>query len=93
MAYAYYIYYRVNPDSAEACASKVRALFTAVEQATGVQGRLLRKREEPMLWMEVYENVEDEARFEWELAEAVDRLKMQNCLRENTSRHTECFHA
>ena len=57
MTCSYYIYYRVAPDKAEGCAPKIKELFAAVKQATGVAGRLLKKRGEPLLWMEIYENV------------------------------------
>lgn len=91
MPYAYYIYYRVDPDKVEECAPKVGKLLEVVKDATGVAGRLLKKRGEPLLWMEVYENVDDEAKFEWELADAADRLKIQDYLQPNTGRHIECF--
>lgn len=91
MSYAYYVYYRVDPDKAEECESKIRQLLEAMKEATGVAGRLMKKRGEPFLWMEVYENVDDEARFEWELADAAGRLKIQDYLQHNTSRHVECF--
>lgn len=91
MPYSYYIYYRVDGDRAEACESRIGVLLEAVEKATGIKGRLLKKRGEPLLWMEVYENVDEEAQFEWELADVADRLKIQDCLQANTSRHTECF--
>lgn len=91
MPYAYYVYYRVDPDKAEECEPKIRQLLDAMKNATGVAGRLLKKRGEPFLWMEVYENVDDEAKFEWELADAADRLKIQDCLQRNTGRHIECF--
>ncbi len=92
MAYHYYIYYRVDPERAETCAAKVHELIADVEQATGVAGRTLRKRGEPNLWMEIYEGVEDEAKFEWAIADAVARLKIQELLQEHTTRHIECFH-
>jgi hypothetical protein len=91
MAYHYYIYYRVDPERAETCAAKVRELIAEVGQATGVVGRALRKRGEPNLWMEIYEGVADDAKFEWELAEAVARLRFQEFLQEHTTRHIECF--
>lgn len=91
MPYAYYVYYRVDPEKSGECEARVRELLAAVEQATGVAGRLLRKRGEPMLWMEVYESIGDEAAFEWELADAADRLKIQDFLQESTGRHVECF--
>ncbi|UCF76717.1 MAG: DUF4936 family protein, partial [Betaproteobacteria bacterium] len=64
---------------------------TAVLKTTGVRGRLMKKRNEPNLWMEVYENVANEAKFEWELAEAVEHLKVQELLLPGTPRHIECF--
>ena len=70
---------------------KIDDSLEAMRKATGVAGRLMKKRDEPNLWMEVYENVTDEARFEWELAEAVDHLKIQELLLPGTPRHLECF--
>ena len=93
MAYSYYIYYRVAPDQAEKCEPRVLELFTTIKQATNVGGRLLKKRSEPLLWMEVYENVRDDARFELELEQAVTQLKLQECLQQGTNRRIECFEA
>lgn len=92
MASHYYIYYRVRPDAVAACEAKVRQLVASVAQTTGVSGRVLKKRGEPNLWMEVYEGVADEAKFEWELAEALARLEFQDLLQANSTRHIECFH-
>lgn len=91
MACTYYIYYRVDPDKAKACEPKIRELLAAVEKATGITGRLLKKRGEPLLWMEVYDNVSHEANFEWELADIADQLKVKAYLVPDTTRHTECF--
>jgi len=91
MTCSYYIYYRVAPDKAEGCAPKIKELFAAVKQATGVAGRLLKKRGEPLLWMEIYENVSDDATFEWEIADIADRLKIKHDLVPDTTRHVECF--
>ena len=88
---SYYIYYRVQPEKAAACRPLVRDLIAAVGQATGVSGRLLTKRGEPNLWMEIYENVADEAKFEWELADAAGRLRIQDCLLPGSARYVECF--
>ncbi|MBI4207820.1 MAG: DUF4936 family protein [Betaproteobacteria bacterium] len=93
MAYSYYIYYRVNPEKAEACEPRIKDLLAAVEKVTGVAGRLLKKRDEPLLWMEVYENVKDEANFEWELADIADQFKVKEYLEPDTTRHCECFEA
>ena len=91
MAYSYYVYYRVNRDRAAAAEKAVLQLLDAVKQATGVAGRLLTKRSEPALWMEVYENVRDDAKFESELASAVARLKLAEFLQAETTRRVECF--
>lgn len=91
MPCSYYIYYRVAPAKTAASEPQIRALLETVRKATGVRGRLMKKRNEPNLWMEVYENVADESKFEWELAEAVEHLKVQELLLPGTPRHIECF--
>ncbi|HEX6003370.1 MAG TPA: DUF4936 family protein [Burkholderiales bacterium] len=91
MSCSYYIYYRVNAEKAEECEPRIRELIAAVEKATGIRGRLLKKRGEPLLWMEVYENVSDEAHFEWELADIADQFKVKEYLETDTTRHCECF--
>lgn len=93
MAYSYYIYYRVAPAHAESCELRVLELFSALKQSTAIAGRLLKKRSEPLLWMEVYENVRDDAKFELELAQAAIHLKLAECLEEGSSRRLECFEA
>ncbi|HET6493362.1 MAG TPA: DUF4936 family protein [Burkholderiales bacterium] len=91
MAYHYYVYYRVNPEKAAACEPRIRDLLAAVEKVTGIAGRLLKKREEPQLWMEVYENVSDQAHFEWEICDIADKFKVKEFLEHDTTRHCECF--
>ena len=91
MAWSFYIYYRVDPAKAGACAPRVRELFRLVRQVTGVTGRLMTKRGETNLWMEVYEGVTDDAKFEWELADAAGRLEIQEFLQSGSGRHVECF--
>lgn len=91
MAYAYYVYYRINRDRSAEAEKAVLELLDAVKQATGVAGRLLKKRAEPALWMEVYDSVRDDAKFESELAAAVGRLKLAELLQPETSRRVECF--
>ena len=93
MAYSYYIYYRVAPEQAQACETRALELMSALKQSTGVAGRLLKKRSEPLLWMEVYENVRDDAKFELALEQAASRLKLAECLQEGSTRRLECFEA
>lgn len=91
MTWSYYIYYRVEPVHAAACGEAVGKLLDAVQHRTGIRGRVLKKRNEPLLWMEIYEHVADEAKFEWELAEAVAAAQIQPLLQAGSQRHTECF--
>lgn len=91
MAHTFYVYYRVDPAKAGTCEPRVRELIKLVKKVTGVEGRLMVKRGEANLWMEVYENVPDESRFEWELAETAGKLKVQDFLQPGTTRHVECF--
>jgi hypothetical protein len=91
MAYSYYVYYRINCDRGADAEKAVLQLLDALKQSTGVAGRLLKKRAEPALWMEVYENVRDDAQFESELAAAVTRLKLQEFLQADATRRIECF--
>lgn len=93
MNWSYYIYYRVDAAKAGPCAVAVEYVLDAVHRKTGVQGRVLKKRNEPLLWMEIYEHVTDEARFEWELAEAVAGSGISGMLQSGSGRHTECFGA
>ncbi len=91
MAWSYYIYYRVDAGQTIAAAAAVKSLLAAVLASSGIQGRVLTKRNEPQLWMEIYEHVADEAQFEWALAEAVAASGIAAALQAGSARHTECF--
>jgi hypothetical protein len=60
----YYVYYRLDPASAESSRAKVQAILDAVERRTGVRGRWMRRRDDAATFMEVYEGVRDAAAFE-----------------------------
>ena len=61
---SYYVYYRVEPARVAALCGQVERLFRIVEQATGVRGRWMRRRDDPTTYMEVYEDVVDDRIFE-----------------------------
>jgi hypothetical protein len=91
MTLSYYIYYRVQPGKEAAAGKAIQSVLSSVRETTGVSGCLMKKRGEPNLWMEVYEGVTDDAKFEWELAESAGRLKIQEFLLPGSGRHIECF--
>lgn len=86
---AYYIYYRVG--DAVAAAQLVQHLQSALRTQTGVTGRLLKKRGDAGLWMEIYEDVADAAGFERTLEDLVVRLDFARVLAGGSARQVECF--
>lgn len=87
----YYIYYRVAPEHATALEPRVRAMQSALAAETGVAGRVMKKRGEHLLWMEVYEGVTDAGGFEQALARGVMEHRLADGLQPGSPRRTECF--
>ena len=88
---SYYVYYRVSAAHTKTARQLVAALLKSLEQRTSISGRLLRRQEEPLLWMEVYEGVRDTAAFEAALAELHDANGLATILEPGTTRKTERF--
>jgi hypothetical protein len=91
MPLSYYIYYRIAPERTDAARERVVALLDFVARATGVTGRLLTKRDEPHLWMEVYEPVQEAHGFDRALARGVRELGLADVLAPGAQRSLECF--
>lgn len=88
---SYYVYYRVSALHAAAARKAVSAMLRSVEQRTSVIGRLQRRQDEPLLWMEVFEGVRDTAAFESTLAELLAASGLAAFLETGTERKTERF--
>jgi Domain of unknown function (DUF4936) len=88
---SYYIYYRVPQGNAQRARAAVEALQRELSQATGIGGRLLRRRDDETTWMEIYESVPDGAGFEVKLAELVERHGVIAWLAPGSSRKQEIF--
>jgi len=88
---SYYIYYRVPRESAQRARTAVEALQRELSQATGISGRLLRRRDDETTWMEIYESVPDGAGFEAKLAELAERHGVLAWLAPGSSRKQEVF--
>lgn len=80
---SYYVYYRVEASRLPALRHDIERLFGAIEGATGVRGRWMRRRDEPSTYMEVYENVGEDRAFEALLEREAAALGLQ--------RHVERF--
>ena len=89
MALSYYVYYRVN--HASQATPLALELLAAMKQKTGIAGRVLRKRDDPATWMEIYEGVQDAPAFERSLAECVEATQFTGVLQSGSARHLECF--
>ena len=88
MSASYYIWYRVRDDGRET-ETVIRHMLARLACRSGVAGRLLKKRGEPRLWMEVYEGVADPEAFAVHLARAVDEFDVEMFCEDR--RHSECF--
>lgn len=66
-------------------------LQRGLRQQLGIEGRLLSKRDEPAVWMEIYDRVGDGAAFEGLLAILVDEAGFANVLAAGSERRVECF--
>jgi len=88
LVFNYYVWYRVAEDEGAADVA-IRTMMARLGCRTGVPGRLLKKRDESLLWMEVYEGVADAEAFERSLAQALDEFDVEMFL--DGPRRTECF--
>ena len=86
----FYVWYTVTSDRSDAVRA-VAALIAAVEDETGVAGRVLARRDDASTWMEIYENVGDAAAFE----RALDALARRHDAAQISGgvRHVERFAA
>jgi len=87
----YYVYYRVPAGNAERARSAVGALQRELAAATGIVGRLLRRRDDETTWMEIYEGVTDGLAFEAKLVELVARHGLPALLASGSARKQEVF--
>lgn len=85
----YYIYYRVSEKDAAEAGLLIRAMQARLACRSGVTGRLLKKRDDPGLWMEIYEGVSDSDGFERLLGQLVDEYDLGVFI--DGPRKQECF--
>ena len=86
-----YIYYRIAAAREAEALRALDAMLAALRSASGVTGRIYRKTHEPLLWMEVYTDVDDVDRLADTLAELAAVHGLTACIAENERRHIEQF--
>lgn len=91
MNLACYVYYRVLPDHEQQASMAARKTMHDVRTLTGANARLMRKVAEPLLWMEVYENVGDQDTFLSAMGRCVRASGLENWLADGGKRHIEVF--
>jgi uncharacterized protein DUF4936 len=90
---SYYVYYKVPRENAERARASVENLQREIAAATGVRGRLLRRRDDETTWMEIYEDVSDPARLEAALDQLVRKHGIAPLLASGSARRQEVFRA
>jgi uncharacterized protein DUF4936 len=93
MTLCYYVYYKVPRENASAARAVIDKLQRELAAATGVRGRLLRRRDDETTWMEIYEDVRDAAALEGALDELARRHGIDALLVPGSARHREVFRA
>ena len=73
----YYVYYRVDPKRLDEIRLAVEKIFVAVKDETGIQGRWLRRRDDPTTYMEVYEGVQEDRAFDALLESGAAKLGLE----------------
>lgn len=93
MTTSVYVYYKVSEMHVTQARHAVMGIFSDLQGSTSTPGRLLRRRHDPMTWMEVYQNVSDISRFEQELSSSAVRRGFDSSplLAEGSTRTVEIF--
>ena len=89
MPHTYCVWYRVKDADDREVETVIRTLQARLGCRTGIVGRLLKKRDSPHTWMELYEGVDDVAAFEQHLQALTDQFDVDMFMAD--SRHVECF--
>ena len=87
----YYIYYKVAPAHLDQAGAAGHAVIAEVARTCRIQGRLLRRSDDPLTLMEIYENVPDPLALDRALEAALARHEFARILVPGTKRITERF--
>jgi len=91
MKYSIFIYYKVTSQNEKPVRAAAETLLKAVAMATGIEGRLMCRRDKPETWMEVYEGIPDADAFLAALDKALAGVKFAEVLGPDMRRMTELF--
>ncbi len=86
-----YIYYRIAAEREEPARHALIGMLAELEASTQIAGRVYRKAQEPLLWMEVYSGIPDADALVDLLTGLAERHGLTRCLADNQRRHAEYF--
>ena len=86
-----YSYYRIDPERSKEARAAVDALFDAVAQAYGVQGRWMRRHDDPHTYMEIYADIDDVDGLLAFTRRECERMGFARLLADSGARHDEIF--
>jgi Domain of unknown function (DUF4936) len=87
----FYIYYRISASHAATARAALAGIMDALKEQFSVSGRLLCAQNDPVLWMEVYEDVVEPVRFEAALNALLAQTRFESSLAPGSTRRTERF--
>ncbi len=73
----YYVYYRVDAANVDAVRFSVEELFKVIQRETGILGRWMHRRDDPLTYMEIYEGVSDDKAFDALLERESSKLGLE----------------
>lgn len=86
-----YVYYRILPECTAEATAAARTIIDSMRAISGVDARRMTKVGEPLLWMEVYEGIENLEQFQSVMHQAVEQSGLGRWLADEGKRHTEVF--
>lgn len=89
----YFVYYRIQPERQVELAASLATMHASLHAATGIIGRVRRRLDDPLTWMEIYEGVTDPRLFEVELGLHAMNHGLHDVLEPGGVRHLERFRA
>jgi hypothetical protein len=91
LSFSCFVYYRVSESHAVDASAAALRITELMRTRAGVSARQMKKVDEPLLWMEVYDGIRETGAFLSTLQECVEQAGLERCLQADSKRHVEIF--